>query len=65
MLLNAHHPLFVALQETKLLSHHLIHLNHFFIYRYDHQSSTIAHGGVMLAVHTSVPCRGLQLDTHL
>ena len=63
--LNSHNPIIVALQETKLSSSYPVHVPHYIIFRQDLFSSTIAHGGTMLAIHSSIPCRRLQITTDL
>ncbi len=64
-LLNHCRPLVLALQETKLPTSIPIHIPNFLVFRHDPVSATIAHGGVMLAVHCSVPCRRIQIATSL
>ena len=58
-------PAVIALQETKLKPEHTCNLHHYKSYRYDHPSVTVAHGGVALMVHNSVPSYPYRLRTDL
>ena len=58
-------PSIVGLQETKLSPAVACAIKGYAIFRKDVRSDTIAHGGVLLAVHHSLPARLLQLNTTL
>ena len=58
-------PFIICLQETKLASAMACSIKGYAVYRKDVQSQTIAHGGVMIAVHHSLPVRPLQLNSPL
>ena len=58
-------PLIVGLQETKLSPAMTCAIKGYAIFRKDVRSDTIAHGGVLLAVHHSMPARQLQLSSVL
>ena len=58
-------PLIVGLQETKLSPAMTCAIKGYAIFRKDVRSDTIAHGGVLLAVHHSMPARQLQLSSAL
>ena len=56
-------PYVVCLQETKLAPDMTCAIKGYAVYRKDLQSDTIAHGGVLLAVHYSLSARHLPLST--
>ena len=58
-------PVAVALQETKLKPEHNCNLHHYKTYRHDLTNTQIAHGGVALLVHYSVPSVSFPLRTGL
>ena len=58
-------PFIVCLQETKLSSAMTCSIKGYAVFRKDVQSNTIAHGGVLLAVHHSLPARPLLLNSPL
>ena len=58
-------PLFIGLQETKLAPGITCSIKGYSVYRKDADSQTIAHGGVLLAVHHSLPARQLPLQSPL
>ena len=60
-----HRPLVVCLQETKLLPESSCAIKGYSVFRKDLNSDTVAHGGVLLAVHNSVPARYVPLRTGL
>ena len=64
-LLSWRKPLVVCLQETKLLPTTTCSFNGYSVFRKDIRSSTIAHGGVLAAVHHSFPTRQLALRSSL
>ena len=64
-LVRQRRPLAICIQETKLSLECSFSMKGFSIFRRDLASNTIAHGGVLLAVHHSVPVRELPLTTAL
>ena len=58
-------PFIVCLQETKLSPAMTCSIKGYAVFRKDVQSNTIAHGGVLLAVHHSLPARTLLLNSPL
>ena len=58
-------PFIVCLQETKLSPAMTCSIKGYAVFRKDVQSNTIAHGGVLLAVHHSLPARPLLLNSPL
>ena len=56
---------FIGLQETKLAPAMRCAVKGYSVFRRDLVSQTIAHGGVLLAVHNSLPARQLPLQTTL
>ena len=58
-------PLIIGLQETKLAPAMRCAVKGYSVFRRDLVSQTIAHGGVLLAVHNSLPARQLPLQTTL
>ena len=64
-LVAAKTPVVVALQETKLKPEHSCTLQHYKSYRFDHPSTTVAHGGVALLVHNGVASTPYRLQTDL
>ena len=58
-------PLAISLQETKLAPDSFCTIKGYTVLRKDLPSTTEAHGGVLLAVHHSVPTRPLSLDTNI
>lgn len=56
-------PLFVCLQETKLSSNVKCQLKGYSVFRKDVPTDTVAHGGVLLAVHHSIPMRPLVINS--
>ena len=58
-------PFIVCLQETKLAPTMACSIKGYAVFRQDVPSTTIAHGGVLLAVHHSLPARPLLLSSHL
>ena len=64
-LIRGHKPFVVCLQETKLSPATACSINGYSVYRKDVQSSTIAQGGVLAAVHHSLPTRQLTLRSSL
>ncbi|MEM1010393.1 MAG: endonuclease/exonuclease/phosphatase family protein, partial [Myxococcota bacterium] len=58
-------PAVVALQETKLKHDYICQQLHYKTFRHDIQSPTIAHGGVALLVHFSVPSYSFRLRTSI
>ena len=55
----------ICLQETKLAPDTPCAIKGYAVFREDVRSDTISHGGVLLAVHHSLPARRLQLHTSL
>ena len=55
----------VCLQETKLSPSLQYSLKGYTVYRRDMPAEPVAHGGVLLAVHRSIPSRQLELHTPL
>ena len=58
-------PFAICLQETKLLPGTMCSIKGFAVFRKDVQSSTIAHGGVLVATHHSLPSRQIALRSSL
>ena len=58
-------PVIVGLQETKLAPGMACAVKGYSVFRKDVASQTIAHGGVLLAVHHSIPARQLPLRSSL
>ena len=58
-------PAVICLQETKLAPTTTCNIKGYAVYRKDVQTDTIAHGGVMLAVHHGVPARRLTIQSTL
>ena len=58
-------PRIVGLQETKLAPGMACAVKGYSVFRKDVESQTIAHGGVLLAVHHSLPARQLPLQSPL
>ena len=58
-------PFIICLQETKLSPDTACSIKGYAVYRRDVHSHTIAHGGVLLAVHHSLPARPLLLSSPL
>ena len=58
-------PLVLGLQETKLAPNVTLAIKGYSVFRRDLDTPTIAHGGVLLAVHHSVPARQVPLQTPL
>lgn len=58
-------PAVVCIQETKLAPESYFSLRGYTTYRKDVRADTIAHGGVLLAVDSSVPSKQLTLNTTL
>ena len=58
-------PLIIGLQETKLAPAVKSTVKGYSVFRKDTDSETIAHGGVLLAVHHSLPARQLPLRSSL
>ena len=58
-------PAVIALQETKLKPEHSCNLHNYKTFRYDHPSTTVAHGGTALLVHNSIPSYTYRLRTDL
>ena len=65
LLVRQRRPLAISIQESKLSPDCSFSMKGFSIFRRDLAASTIAHGGVLLAVHHSVPVRELPLTTAL
>ena len=63
--LSQHSPLAVCLQETKLLPDAPCSIKGYSVFRKDVQTNTVAHGGVLLAVHHSLPSQQLKLRAPL
>ena len=63
--LSQHSPLAVCLQETKLLPDSPCSIKGYSVFRKDVQTNTVAHGGVLLAVHHSLPSQQLKLRAPL
>ena len=63
--ISQHQPIAVCLQETKLAPESHCAIKGYSIFRKDLAVDTIAHGGVLLAVHRSIPARQLILRTTL
>ena len=55
----------ICLQETKLAPDTPCAIKGYAVFREDVRSDTISHGGVLLAVHHSLPARRLQLHSSL
>ena len=55
-------PLIIGLQETKLAPAMRCAVKGYSVFSRDMVSQTIAHGGVLLAVHNSLPARQLPLQ---
>ena len=64
-LIYQHFPAVLCLQETKLAPGASFHINNYITFRKDLPSDTIAHGGVLLAVHRSIPAKQIVLVTDL
>ena len=58
-------PAIVGLQETKLAPGMACAVKGYSVFRKDVAPQTIAHGGVLLAVHRSIPARQLPLRSSL
>ena len=58
-------PFIICLQETKLAPGMTCDIKGYAVFREDVRSDTIAHGGVLVAVHHSLPARQLQLHSSL
>ena len=58
-------PFILCLQETKLAPAMTCSIKGYAVFRKDVHSDTIAHGGVLLAVHHSLPARPLLLNSPL
>ena len=58
-------PTLVCLQETKLHPDAHCSLNGYTVFRKDCPADTVAHGGVLLAVHYSMPSSHVKLRTVL
>ena len=58
-------PLVIGLQETKLAPAMTCNVKGYSVFRKDLVSQTIAHGGVLLAVHHRLPSRQLLLQSPL
>lgn len=58
-------PFAVCLQETKLSPDAPFSMRGYSVFRKDLLTDTVSHGGVLLAVHHSVPARQLQLRSKL
>ena len=58
-------PFIVCLQETKIAPTMACSIKGYAVFRQDVPSTTIAHGGVLLAVHHSLPARPLLLSSPL
>ena len=65
LLVRQRRPLAISIQESKLSPDCSFSMKGFSIFRRDLAANTIAHGGVLLAVHHSVPVRELPLTTAL
>ena len=63
--LRLRNPFIVCLQETKLAPDTSCAIKGYAVFREDVPSNTIAHGGVLIAVHHSLPARQLQLQSSL
>ena len=55
-ILSDHTPSVLCLQETKLSPGTGFNVRNYKVFRKDVFSSTVAHGGVMVAVHSATPC---------
>ena len=64
-LLRWRSPFVICLQETKLLPTTTCSMKGYAVFRKDVPSSTIAHGGVLIATHHSLPSRQLALRSSL
>ena len=64
-LIRLSRPMVVCLQETKLAPGANCSVAGFTVYRKDLVSDTVAHGGVLIAVHSSLPAKQLVLSTTL
>ena len=64
-LIRWRNPLVICLQETKLSPTTTCSVKGYTVFRRDVRSSTIAQGGVLVAVHHSLPARQLTLHTSL
>ena len=58
-------PLAVCIQESKLTPESTFSMNGYSVFRKDLSADTIAHGGVILATHHSIPTRKLRLRSPL
>ena len=58
-------PFIICLQETKLAPTMTSSIKGYAVFRKDVHSTTIAHGGVLIAVHHSLPARPLLLNSPL
>lgn len=58
-------PLIACLQETKLAASTHINITNYTLHRKDLASNTVAHGGVAVLVHNSIPSVPLGLTTDL
>ena len=58
-------PKVVCLQETKLRPNSQCSFKGYTVLRRDMPADPVAHGGVLLAVHRSIPSRHLELRTGL
>ena len=65
ILLSFFVPLVVALQETKLSPDTNYSVKYYTTYRRDVRHHSVAHGGVALLVHHSIPCKKVSLQTCL
>ena len=63
--ISQHSPLAVCLQETKLLPDSPCSIKGYSVFRKDVPTTTVAHGGVLLAVHHSIPSQQLKLRASL
>ena len=64
-ILASKRPSIICLQETKLAPNSLCQIRGYTTHRKDLVSDTVAHGGVLLAIHHSVPTRPVPLRTGL
>ena len=65
IVLRRRNPFIICLQETKLAPTMACNIKGYAIFRKDVHSATIAHGGVLLAVHHSLPSPQLPLTSVL
>ena len=65
VVLSQRRRLIACLQETKLLSESPCVIKGYSVLRKDLRSETVVHGGILIAVHHSLPTRPLTLRTGL